>query len=200
MPRADNAYSQFVALAKIVLPVVGLGLLSSLFLLSNQNREVGELPYSEVELEEIVESQSVLSPRYSTILDNGSALTLNARTARPVLTSPGEFRAFDLSGIMETLSGDRITFEGGAARIDQNTRIAKVEDGLRIVHSDGYVLTAQGGSSSFDGKHALSEGDVKLNGPGISLFAGRAEFFPDERTKAQVVVFSDGVRVLYTPQ
>lgn len=200
MPRADNAYSQFVALAKIVLPVVGLGLLSSLFLIPNQRSEIGELPYSEVELEEIVETQSVLGPRYSTILDNGALVTVNARTARPILTAPGEYLAFDLSGVMETEGGTQITFEGGEARIDENTKIARVEDGLRIVHGDGFVLTARGGASNFEGTRAHSEGDVVLTGPGISVYAGRAEFAPDPRTQDQVMVFSDGVRVLYKPR
>ncbi|MEM8580872.1 MAG: hypothetical protein AAGA38_08935 [Pseudomonadota bacterium] len=200
MPGADNTYSQFVALAKIVLPVVGLGLLSSLFLLSDQSSEVGELPFSEVELEEIVESQSVLGPRYNTILDNGSSVTLNARTARPVLTSPGQYRAFDLTGQMTTLQGEVITLEGGEAHIDQDTKIATIENGLRIVHSNGYVLTARGGESSFDGKRAQSEGDVVITGEGIVLAAERAEITSDPATDAQVIVFSGGVRVLYTPQ
>ena len=34
MPRADNRYSQFVTAAKIILPLAGLGLLSSLFLMN----------------------------------------------------------------------------------------------------------------------------------------------------------------------
>ncbi len=199
MPRADNAYSQFVALAKIVLPVVGLGLLSSLFLLSNENSEGGDLPFSEVELEEIVETQSVFGPRYNTVLDNGASVTLNARTARPVLTSPGEYRAFDLTGQMTTVSGEVITLEGGAAHISQDTKIATIEDGLRIVHSDGYVLTARGGASSFDGLRAQSEGDVVITGEDIVIAAERAEITADPETEAQVIVFSGGVRVLYTP-
>jgi lipopolysaccharide export system protein LptC len=200
MARADNRYSQFVALAKIVLPVLGLGLLSSLFLLSNQSTEVGELPYSEVELEEIVTNKSVLGPNYKTTLESGAAVDLRARTARPILSTPGQFRAMDVTGTMTTASGDEITFDGGVAMIDQNEKIATVQDGLRIVHSDGYILTAKGGFTQFDGTEAMSEGDVVMKGPGITVTAGRAELRPEPGTESQVVVFSGGVRVLYTPQ
>lgn len=200
MPRADNAYSQFVALTKIVLPIVGLGLLSSLFLLSDQERDVGELPYSEVELEEIAENQSISGPVYQTTLDNGSSVRLRARTARPILTDPGTYKAVDLTGVMTTLSGDEITLDGGLAHVDQNARTATVEDGLRIVHSNGFVLTAQSGTSSFDGTRATSEGNVIVEGDNIKISAARAEFQQNPEKQSQVVVFSGGVTVLYTPQ
>lgn len=198
MPRADNAYSLFVALTKIVLPIFGLGLLSSLFLLSNRSTEVGELPYSEVELEQIVESQSVLGPSYQTTLDNGSFINLEAQTARPILTDPGTFRAETLRGLMTTAGGAEITLSGGVAYIDQNTRVATIEDGLRIEHSDGYILSARGGETSFDGSEAMSDGDVVLKGPNVTITAGHAELRPNAPEGSQVVVFSGGVRVLYT--
>ncbi|WP_425093817.1 hypothetical protein [Tropicimonas sp. S265A] len=200
MPRADNLYSQFVTLAKITLPVLGLGLLSSLFLLSNEGREVGELPYSEVELEDIVENQRVGGPRYQTILENGSSVDLRARTARPLLTSPGEFLAEEVFGILKTSGGTEITLDGGQARIDQNAKIAVIDDGLRIVHGAGYIMTARGGTTTFDGTEAVSEGDVVVVGEQITLNAARAELKPDPATNSQVIVFSGGVRVLYKPQ
>lgn len=199
MAGADDLYSQFVGLAKIVLPVLGLGLLSSLFLLSDQARDVGELPYSEVELEQIVESQSVLGPRYQTTLDNGTSVDVRARTARPLLSEPGQFRATDLTGDLVTRRGATIRVDGGEALIDQKGKVAIISDGLRITHSDGYILTARGGETTFDGTAAASEGDVVLKGPGVTLSAGRAELRPDPDTGSQVVVFSGGVRVLYTP-
>ena len=45
MPRVDNRYSVFVGTAKIVLPILGLGVLSTLFLLPD-SRDDTPIPYS----------------------------------------------------------------------------------------------------------------------------------------------------------
>jgi len=199
MAILDNRYSQFVALAKILLPILGLGLLSSLFLLSNRSVEIGDLPYSEVELEEIVESQSILSPRYQTILKNGTAVDVQAVTARPLLSAPGRnYRALEVTGTLRSQSGTLIEFDTGTADIDQTSKMATARDGLRIVHSAGYTMTARGGTTRFDGTEAVSEGDVVVKGEDLTLTAGRAELRTNPDTGEQVITFSQGVRVLYS--
>ncbi|HDR29767.1 MAG TPA: hypothetical protein ENN83_14595, partial [Rhodovulum sp.] len=62
MASHDNAYSRFIALAKIVLPLAALGILSTLFLISRDTPSGDDLPYSRVAVDELIREQRIGAP------------------------------------------------------------------------------------------------------------------------------------------
>lgn len=200
MPRADNRYSQFVTAAKIILPLLALGLLSSLFLISNAPEGDQTIPFSDLELEEIVEGQRILRPRYQTVLDSGATARFSAESARPDLTDPDRFMASEISGRVVQLDGIQIDIRGAEGVMDNTRRTIRIEGGLRLSRTDGFTLSTDGAEASLDGQRAETTGDVIVLGPGLTLSAGRALMQPDPETGSREVVFTDGVKLVYTRQ
>ena len=65
MARADNAWSRWVALLKIVLPLIALALLSSIFLLSRTIDPTATIPFTEVDVEDRVREPRLTEPKFS---------------------------------------------------------------------------------------------------------------------------------------
>ena len=200
MPRADNRYSQFVMAAKIILPLLALGLLSSLFLLSGAPDGEQTIPFSEIELEEIVEGQRILRPRYQTVLDNGARARFTAESARPDLSNPDRFMASEITGQIVQLDGVQIDIRGAEGVMDNPRGMLRLEGGVRLSRTDGFTLSAEGAEVQLDGQWAETTSDVIVLGPGLTLSAGRAVMKPDDKSGAREVVFTDGVKLVYTPQ
>lgn len=200
MPRADNRYSQFVAAAKIILPLAGLGLLSSLFLISGADQSGTDIPFSEIELEEIVEGQRILSPRYQTVLANGAQVDFTAQSAKPDLSNTARFTASELIVRIDQPDGLRIDLRGAEGTLDNDARTVRVEGGLRLARSDGFTLSTEGAEARLDGLAGHTTGEAIILGPGVTLNAGRAEVIFDTETSTQRIVFTQGVKLIYTPQ
>jgi lipopolysaccharide export system protein LptC len=200
MPRADNRYSQFVMAAKIILPLLALGLLSSLFLLSGAPDGEQTIPFSEMELEEIVEGQRILRPRYQTVLDSGATARFTAESARPDLRNPDRFMASEITGQIVQPDGIQIDFRGAEGVMDNASRTLRIDGGLRLSRTDGFTLSARGAEVALDGQWAETTSDVIVLGPGLTLSAGRAVMRPDADSGAREVVFTDGVKLVYTRQ
>lgn len=200
MPRADNRYSQFVLAAKIILPLLALGLLSSLFLLSGAPEGEQTIPFSEIELEEIVEGQRVMRPHYRTVLDSGATARFTAESARPDMTDPDRFMATEITGQIIQLDGIQIDIRGAEGVMDSDTRTIRIEGGLRLARTDGFTLSTEGAEARLDGQWAETTSDVIVLGPGLTLSAGRAVVEPDPVSGGREVVFTDGVKLVYTPQ
>lgn len=195
MARADNRYSVFVGTAKIILPILGLGLLSTLFLLPD-SRDDTPIPYSEVELNEIIEGQRIAEPDFQTMTENGSTVSIVADSARPDILNPDVFRGKEVIGQMVTPEGDVIDVRSAEGSFDRSVSVLTLTGGLRAAHSSGFVMAAPGGRADLDANTAETEGSTLVTGPEIKLTAGKATI----DGTSEVVVFSDGVKLIYTPE
>jgi lipopolysaccharide export system protein LptC len=195
MARADNRYSVFVGTAKIILPILGLGLLSTLFLLPD-SRDDTPIPYSEVELNEIIEGQRIAEPDFQTVTENGSTVSIVADSARPDILNPDVFRGKEVIGQMITPEGDVIDVRSAEGSFDRSVSALTLTGGLRAAHSNGFVMAAPGGRANLDANTAETDGSTLVTGPEIKLTAGKATI----DGTSEVVVFSEGVKLIYTPE
>ena len=83
MARADNTYSRIVAGMKILLPLVALGLLSTLFLISNTIDPSGPVPTAPIDLEQRAQSLGVTRPSFAGISGRGDEIKMRADVAWP---------------------------------------------------------------------------------------------------------------------
>lgn len=200
MLRAENRYTRFVTLAKIVLPLIAVALLSSLFLVARAPDTTTEIPYSESELAEIIRGERVQAPEYRGVLKTGAAIALDADSARPDPDSPDRTLAQVIRMTLLDESGEQIVINAGEGALDAAEERAIGGQGLQITHSDGFVMKSWSGWALLDGTRAETDGAVTVTMDKIDLAAGRMIFRQNPDGSDQLLVFTDGVKLVYGPR
>lgn len=197
MAAYDNRHSRVVARLKVLLPVTALAILSTLFLLSDQRGDPRNLPYSQTEIDRIVQDRQVQAPDYAGLTADGSAITLRATTATPDPTDARRMTATDAVATLETPGGGLLNLTATRAILDSGAGTLRLEDGVRIRSNAGYELETQALEAGLDLTHVASDGAVLGRGPVGTLRAGLLELRDDAGDYR--LWFTDGVKMLYLP-
>lgn len=198
MAFADNSHSRFVLVAKIALPLVALGLLSTMFLFSRSVDIESAIPMVDVDPKEIAREQRLAAPKFSGVTSDGSTITVTAETARPNLTDPRRLTAQNVTADILTTSGTQFRVLAETALYDGNTDQLDLQGNVRINTSTGYQLLTDALSASLAETSLASPGPVQGISLGGTLHAGRMELSSTDGS--QVLVFKDGVKLIYDPQ
>jgi lipopolysaccharide export system protein LptC len=125
-----NRYSRLVGGLKVVLPIVALGLLSTLFLLSDPPDPDRALPYAEVDVAQLARELRLTQPRLAGVLPDGREVTLVAEAAAPDFETTDVIVTDQIEGRI-AISGDGfVLLDAGAGRIDVEGRIADLSGGV----------------------------------------------------------------------
>lgn len=197
----DNTYSRFIAMAKIVLPLAALGLLSTLFLFSREIDPTRSIPYSKVDVDQIVREQRVKSPDYTGVTSDGTAIRVIAETARPDITDPNRASAEDLVARLDFTDGGFADITAKAGEIDTSKDVANLRDGVVIDTSTGYHIVTERLKTALSETRLSTDTTITADGPLGHLTAGRMELYPHpDASGSYVVVFNDDVKLIYDPQ
>ncbi len=199
MAAHSQGYSRAVAGLKIILPLVALGLLSTLFLLSRPVDPEANLPFSEAEVEELKREQRVGRPTYTGMTGDGSAITVIADSARPDLSNPARFAADNLSAQIETERGVLIDIDAPTGVIDNDTELLTLSGGVEVQTSDGYTVLTDEVETTLDSTRLQTTGRVEGSGPAGDLSADRMEMTQQENGST-LMVFKGDVKVIYQDQ
>ncbi|MGQ0610509.1 MAG: hypothetical protein ACT4N9_05320 [Paracoccaceae bacterium] len=197
----DNPHSRAVALLKIALPLVGLAILSTLFLVSTARVPDDLVPYADVDIADLLREPRLTGPSYAGVTRDGAVVTLSAREALPGEpgTSLGGL-ARDLKGVLETPDGVRSTFSAGEARLDVSEDLVLLLGGVTISISTGTTLSFEEGQIALDRTSILAFGGISATGPMGRLRAGILSIAPAKDSPGHTqMVFKGGVRLLYQP-
>jgi lipopolysaccharide export system protein LptC len=140
MTAFQDSYSRLVAWLKFVLPLLALGLLSTLFLLARPMDPERAIPYSEVDVDELAREQQVAAPTYSGMTSGGAAISLVAESIRPAGAGTETLDARTVSGSIEFSDGWTADVAAPAAEIDISNDRALLRDGVIIETSNGYRM------------------------------------------------------------
>lgn len=195
MFRDENFYSQFVGFLKITLPLGALALMSTVFLFARAPTQDTTIPYAEIE--EIAREPRLSGAQISSVADDGSIIELTARTARPTGTT---ITADALQAGIDTPDGIRIDIRAGAGEIDNVAKIARLTGLARLETSNGYEMETSGFTANLTTGRIVSDGALEIQAPFGSLTAGRLVIETPDGTDSQVMLFQNGVRLVYTPQ
>lgn len=197
----DNAYSRAVAVAKIVLPLVALGILSSLFLLSRHAPQGEPIEYADLTVLDLAREQRLGAPTYRGVTEEGAQVALSAAELRPDPEQRETILGSDLVAEILTQSGFGYTITALRGSIDQEKRLTTLIGDVRIETSNGYVITTGAATMRSNLTELNTPGPVEADGPMGTLQAGSLEMSGDPGTgTGAVVVFKDGVRLVYTPE
>lgn len=198
MQPADNLYSQVVGWAKIVLPLCAIGLLSTLFLLARSTTEPNEIVLEQVEA--IAREQRLSAPEFSGLTDEGAVIVISASTARPDTTRPDTISIDDVRLRMDNADGSNIEVTATLGEIDGRAGIASLLGLARLVTSSGYEMETNGLIAELETGLVTTDGLLEIHAPFGQLTAGKVTFQMASEGISQEMLFTDGVRLLYTPQ
>lgn len=199
MARYDNPYSKFVAFAKIALPLASLAVLATLFLFA-RGKEIGmSIPYADVDLETLAREQRLEKPSYATVTRDGSELEISADVVRPDLSTPDVVNSTVIHGSLRIPGNGTVTMKANDGVIDGPTKIAELSGDVEIVTSTGYTITSERIATLLDVSKIESPGTVEAEGPAGDLTAGSMEISQDPETDAYLLVFKNGVKLIYQP-
>lgn len=198
MLRSENSYSTFVSFAKILMPIVGLGLLSSMFLINRAPDQSVAIPYSDVELNEILHGQRLGQPQFRGTLEDRSEVLLNAEQAQPDPENNDIINALDVSGTIKQVDGAIITLETPNGYYDQTKRVVEGFNGVIVTHSGGYKLTSDTLRAEMDRLDISTTAPVVIVGPDFRLEAGLMHLRDNGRPGSEHVDFTQGVKLVYT--
>lgn len=201
MASYDNSYSRFVALVKIFLPLAALALLSTLFLLSRSIDPTASIPYSQVEVEQIVREQRVGAPNYTGVTNDGTAIAVTAKSALPNITNPARASATSLVARLDFKDGTSADITAEHGEVDTDTDIAVLTGNVVIDTSGGYHITTNKLTTHLNETALFTDSTVNADGPLGTLTAGNMKLDPDPNAPGQyLVVFKGGVKLIYDPK
>jgi lipopolysaccharide export system protein LptC len=198
----SSRYTRLVTGLKLILPLVALGLLSTLFLFSDPPDPERAIPYAEVDVAQLAREQRLTQPRFAGVLEDGRELTLVADAATPNFDADGTtanaVTTENVSGRMALADGDMLSLNAAHGRIDMAAQLADLSGGVTAETSMGYTLVTQAIRVQLAQTGMTTDTSVEITGPGMTLTAGAMDLSgPDG---SAVVSFTGGVRLLYQRQ
>lgn len=192
-----NTYSRVVAWVKVILPLLALALLSTLFLFSRTPDPNRAIPFAEVDVEELAREQSLGSPRFAGTMSDGREVIFTANRVVPLPTDPNMLDAEVIEARIDLNVDSIVLIVAGSGTFDLREETADLADEVQMTTSTGFrlntdVLHFDMGTSSAD-----APGEVQVTGPGLTLTAGSMRISTVDGN--DVVLFNDGVRMLYEP-
>jgi len=200
MATTDNFYSRLVSWMKIILPLTALGLLSTLFLISRHIDPTKSIPIAEIDLEQRAQDQGATNAAFAGVTRGGDEVMITAETARPAQDDPGLINAEDVTAEMRLKSGSVVTVTSDRGAMHQSDLNASLMGDVHIATTTGYEITTERLNAKLDVLYAETPGKVSGTGPPGDLTAGRMILTADEKTGEAHLVFTDGVKLVYTPQ
>lgn len=197
----DNTYSRFIAWAKVLLPLVALAILSTLFLFSRSIDPTQAIPYSQVDVEELAREQRIGEPNFAGVTQDGAAVSIAARAARPDPQDSKKVTGTDLSATIDMPVGTRVQIAAPQGVIDAANQVAALSGGITLTTSTGYSVATEGLTTALDRTSVISDGAVTAEGPLGTLDAGQVVLTQHNGDDpAYVLVFKDGVKLVYDPK
>lgn len=196
----DNAHSRLVAWAKIVLPLAALVLLSTLFMLSRKVDPTNAIPYAQVDVEELAREPRVTAPEFAGMTEDGAALTVTAKTARPDPDGGAGASASSLSARLETTGGLSADLTAAEGRIDPASGQVSFFGGVEVSTSTGYRMQSARIEARTDRSELTAPGAVHATAPMGELEAGRMTLRSTDAGATHELVFNGGVKLVYHPQ
>lgn len=199
MVRTDNTHSRIVAGMKILLPLAALGLLSTVFLISNTVDPSQSVPTAQIDLQKRARELGATNPSFAGVTRQGDEIRFEADIVRPDPAAPTRLTADRIAAQFRLEAGTRVEITARSGAFDQRALRARLHDEVRMTTSTGYVIETERLISKLDALHVRSPGTVTATGPPGKLTAGRMLLHNASPGGAAELVFSDGVKLVYRP-
>ncbi|WP_297771553.1 LPS export ABC transporter periplasmic protein LptC [uncultured Roseovarius sp.] len=200
MARADNTYSRVVAGMKVLLPLIALGLLSTMFLISRTVDPSKTVPVGEIDLEQRAQDMGATNPSFAGVTAEGDEIRFTADMARPGRENPERLIADEVSAQLRLAAGTVVDITARSAAFEQRALTAQLSGNVHIKTSTGYVIDTEQLDTKLDKLHARTPGPVTASGPLGDFSAQRMVLRNAPESGHPELIFTDGVKLLYQPR
>ena len=194
-----DRYSQMVGWLKVLLPLIALGILSTLFLLSRVVDPEAVVPFADKEIQDRLRDQQVTGPVYSGVTADGDQLSFSAEKLTTPDIGNGTNLAQDVSVVMDLVSGSQVTLTSDQGLFDLPGNRADLDGNVVITTSTGYRVQSEQLISRLSSLDVESPGPVTGDGPIGVLNAGAMRLTQEPEQTAAQLVFTNGVKLVYDP-
>lgn len=198
MPNLDR-HSKAVGWLKVGLPIVGLGILSTLFLIAREATiSQGEMTDDLFAPDGAVET--VKSPNYSGVTGDGSNVTVTADIAWPKADGSGRLEASNLLAHFDMIDGERADIRADRGEIGPDEDVLELRDNVVVSTASGWTMSGEALDAWLDWTRLVSRSAVRTVGPLGVLDAGKMRIYRDTvEDGAYLMEFDGGVRLVYRP-
>lgn len=197
MTFGDHTYSQVIRGLKVLLPLVALGLLSTMFMLSRKIDPTAAIALSDPVLQEKISNQLLSEPTYDGNTSSGKAMTVTAVTVRPDPEIEGKSYGQTVDAVIDMENGGTMHIISDTGIVDEAADLAVLSGNVRIETSDGYVMTTSQLTSVLSRIEGESSGPVEGYGPPGTLSAGKMNVKSSEESDQVLLIFTKGVHLVY---
>ena len=193
-----DSYSAFVVWVKTLLPIVALGMLSTIFLFSGKVDVTQSLPYAKFNIAEIIREQRITKPYFSGVSNNGTEIIMSAAYASSDIKNVDVLSITELSIILTSQNAKKIRITAGRGTLNSALQKAVISEGVHLTANLGFwlktnnlivdlkqgVVTAHNVFQGVTGLGTIDAGKVV-----VQMIA-----------EDQQIIFTNGVRLIYYPK
>jgi len=194
----DDGYSALVAWLKTLLPIVALGLLSTIFLFSGKVDVTQSLPYAEQNIAEIIREQRITQPYFTGIASNGTEIALSAAYASPQVENAHILEITDLSVVLRSTSDQMVQVTAGRGALDSARQTAQISKDVHIAALPDFWVTTEALDMNFNQGFISAKGGFQGVTALGEITAG--EMHLQMTADDQQIVFLNDVRLVYSPK
>ena len=194
----DDGYSALVAWLKTLLPIVALGLLSTIFLFSGKVDVTQSLPYAEHNIAEIIREQRITQPYFTGIASNGTEIALSAAYASPQVANAHILEITDLSVVLRSTSDRMVQVTAGQGALDSARQTAQISTDVHIAALPDFWVTTEALDMNFNQGFISAKGGFQGVTSLGAITAG--EMHLQMTADDQQIVFLNDVRLVYSPK
>ena len=195
---AGDPYSRMVGYLKVILPLIALGLLSTLFLVSDRIEPGSSIPFADGEIARRITGQQVTRPLFTGATEAGDLVT--ARAAEIVKAGPGQNRANSLSTLIELTSGGEVVLVADEGLFRIGSDLADLAGNVLIEDATGFRMRTDTLTTRLSVLDIVAPGEVRATGPAGNLTAGSMHMSRQTDASGVQLLFTGGVKLIYDPK
>lgn len=191
-------YSRLVAWLKVLLPLMALGILSTLFLLSRNVDPVATIPFADDEIRDRVDQQQITGPVFSGTSRNGDLISFSAGDMKT--DAKGRNVVQDLSAEIELASGTSVVLRADQGAIDLANATTDIMGNVVVTTSTGFSITTDQLVTNLDTATLTTPGPVSAVTGFGTLNAGQMALSASKNGGPSQLIFTNGVKLIYDPK
>ena len=200
MPVGPGLHSRVVAVLKVGLPLVAVGLLASLFVVQTDDRLGGNVVFSPGDVEALGSGLRIDNPTFTGTTRSDDRFRFTAAVVEPDAAPPTRARITTLDGTLDLHDGPVLTVSAKAGDLDIPTQRLDLGGQVVITTSDGYRMVTDKATIDLRAGAFVAGDKVVSTGPLGEITSGSLHVAPAAATgEARRFSFSDGVRLIYHP-
>ncbi len=197
---SSDRYSRVIATLKIALPLLALGLLSTLFLISRAVTPTSTIPFADEEVQQRLTNHQVTGPYFSGTTSRGDQIAFIAKTLSSPDGTVGSNTAEDVLVNVDFANGTGLTVEADLATLDIAEDTSELRGNVEVTTSQGYRLQSEQLFLQLSRLDITSPDKVTGMSPDGEIEAGSMRVFQPSEAKEPQWVFTQDVKLLYTPK